>query len=171
MNGVQLLAVVEVPREKRVVCQADGCGHSVYKRIHVVRANGKLMVLGSECYAKRFGGSSRVPHYSSSAGRPLTDAERRMLLENTEELVSRLQQETKAVQAQKVRPVGAVPPAPIASPAPAQPRVGITGRPLSIRLATITPTLEELLDMSRRRGATWLRSTALILACPGEEAL
>lgn len=142
MTAVQLLAVVEVPHEKRVACQSEGCGHPVYKRIHVVRANGKLIVLGSECYAKLFGASTRVPSYSSSAGRPLTDEERRMLVENTEELVSRLEQETKAAQAREAPP--AVAPAPPLPLGPAAPRVGITGRPISSRLAAVTPTPEEL---------------------------
>ena len=145
MSGVQLLAVVEVPREKRVICQSEGCGHSVYKRIHVVRANGKLIVLGSECYAKLFGASSKEPYYSSSAGRSLTEDERRMLLENTEELVSRLEQETKEAQARQAPPALApAPPAPPLPLGPAAPRAGVTGRPLSNRLAAVTPTPEEL---------------------------
>lgn len=32
-----LLAVVGVEKANRVVCQAPGCGHGVYRRIHVVR--------------------------------------------------------------------------------------------------------------------------------------
>jgi hypothetical protein len=39
MSAAQLLAVVEVPHDDRVRCQAAGCNHSVFRRIHVVREN------------------------------------------------------------------------------------------------------------------------------------
>lgn len=42
--AAELLAIVEVDKADRVVCQADGCGHSVYRRIHVVRHDGRLGV-------------------------------------------------------------------------------------------------------------------------------
>lgn len=48
MTEFRLLAVVEVPQADRVVCQAPGCKHPVYKRIHVVQKDGQLTVLGSE---------------------------------------------------------------------------------------------------------------------------
>jgi ribosomal protein S27AE len=30
MSNAQLMAVVEVDKEDRIICQRDGCGHSVY---------------------------------------------------------------------------------------------------------------------------------------------
>ncbi|MES2980224.1 MAG: hypothetical protein V4731_17530, partial [Pseudomonadota bacterium] len=39
----------------RVQCQQPGCGHSFYRRIHVVQEAGRLLVLGSTCFEKRFG--------------------------------------------------------------------------------------------------------------------
>lgn len=51
-----LLSIVEVSHANRIRCQADGCDHSVFKRIHVVLDNGKFHVLGSQCYATLYGG-------------------------------------------------------------------------------------------------------------------
>ncbi len=42
MSSVQLMAVGEIDNEDRIICQRDGCGHRVYKRIHIVRANGRV---------------------------------------------------------------------------------------------------------------------------------
>ena len=50
MSNAQLMAVVEVDKGDRIICQRDGCRHSVYKRIHIVRENGRFTVLGSECF-------------------------------------------------------------------------------------------------------------------------
>ncbi|WP_086923943.1 hypothetical protein [Variovorax sp. JS1663] len=95
----RLLAIVEVSPEARIACQANGCGHAVYKRIHVVSINGSLQVLGSECFKRLFGGAiGGNPAYSSSDGRRLTDAERRMLQENTAQLVAQLEAEHEAAQ-------------------------------------------------------------------------
>jgi len=89
MNG-QLLAVVGVDQEARVVCQASGCGHGVYRRIHVVRHDdGRLGVYGSDCFERLFGHLLRqAPRYGSGEGRDLTAEERLMLAENTERLIS-----------------------------------------------------------------------------------
>jgi hypothetical protein len=51
-SGAYLLAVVEVDREDRIQCQAEGRGHSVYKRIHVVLTGMAFKVLGSQCYER-----------------------------------------------------------------------------------------------------------------------
>lgn len=50
-----LLAIVSVEYEDRVRCGQPSCGHSVYRRIHVVREDEKLLVLGSTCFEKRYG--------------------------------------------------------------------------------------------------------------------
>jgi hypothetical protein len=67
MTEFRLLAVVEVPQADRVVCQAPGCKHPVYKRIHVVQEDGRLTVLGSECFKKLFGEGHSAPSYGSGA--------------------------------------------------------------------------------------------------------
>jgi hypothetical protein len=53
--GPYLLAVVEVDREARILCQAEGCGHSVFKRIHVVLEGTEFKVFGAQCYQRLFG--------------------------------------------------------------------------------------------------------------------
>ena len=85
-----LLAIVVVPPSKAVSCQAPGCGHRVYAAVHVVEDGGQTLVLGSTCYAKRYGSSSALgsPKYTSggSGGKALTDEERDLLAANAAEL-------------------------------------------------------------------------------------
>ena len=71
MSSGQLLAIVEVSPERRINCQAPGCGRSVYKRIHVVQENGALQVLGSECF-KKLVGISNVPPPTTEARTDVT---------------------------------------------------------------------------------------------------
>lgn len=92
--SAQLLAIVEVSKEDRVQCQAPSCGHGVYKRIHVVQDQGRLTVLGSDCFARLYGGSiSTAPRYGSGDGRRLTADERRLLQENTQRFIDALEAE------------------------------------------------------------------------------
>lgn len=90
-----LLAIVAVDPAHRVRCQQPHCGHSVYARIHVVEEAGQLMVLGSDCFAKRFGAShtGNFHGYGSGGGRVLTEAERELLLNNTRELLAQFEAE------------------------------------------------------------------------------
>lgn len=91
----ELLAIVEVDRDHRVVCQAPGCGHAVYKRIHVVRHDGKLGVYGSDCFDRLFGdlGRGAAAHYGDGTGRLLSAEERLMLVQNTERLIAQFEAE------------------------------------------------------------------------------
>lgn len=75
-----------------------GCGHGVYRRIHVVRhEDGQLGVYGSDCYERLFGHMARqAPRYGSGEGRELTAEERLMLAENTERLISNFEAEHQA---------------------------------------------------------------------------
>lgn len=96
MTVAALLTVVEVPKENRVLCGAEGCGHTVYRRIHVVQDGATLKVLGSDCFKRLYGqldpGGS-MPRYGSSEGRALTDAERAMLVDNTQRFIDQLEAE------------------------------------------------------------------------------
>lgn len=86
----RLLAIVEVDKADRVRCGQPGCNHSVFKAVHVVRDEGKLMVLGSTCFGKRYGGMSalgKAQHWGGK-GKPLTPEERAMLVSNTEALLA-----------------------------------------------------------------------------------
>ena len=126
MSAAQLLAVVEVPHDDRVRCQAAGCNHSVFRRIHVVGENSVVRVYGSECFKKLFVGlpvASSMPRYTSSEGRHLTDDERQLLIENTERLVQQFESEYQAELARKAA-LDAVRPTPTQttpSPLPPQP--------------------------------------------------
>lgn len=104
MSQPQLLAIVEVPHDARVRCQADGCNHSVFRRIHVVRDESGFHVYGSECFKKIFAGSSLVsstPAYTATSGHPLTEEERQLLIENTERFILQLEGEYHAAIAEK----------------------------------------------------------------------
>lgn len=95
----ELLAIVEVDPTERVVCQAEGCGHGVYRRIHVVRCDdAKVRVYGSDCFGRLFHGliAEARPRYGSGDGRALTPEERAMLAANTERLVAQFEEEHQA---------------------------------------------------------------------------
>jgi hypothetical protein len=98
MSG-QLLAVVEVDKADRVVCQAEGCGHGVYRRIHVVRhGDDSLGVYGSDCFGRLFGHiADKAPQYGGGDGRELTAEERLLLAENTERLIAQFEAEHQAL--------------------------------------------------------------------------
>ena len=102
-DNAQLLAIVEVERDQRVRCGNPGCGHSVYKAIHVVQDGPELFVLGSTCFDKRYGsGGLGTARYGGGAGRTLTTEEREMLLTNTAALLARFEAELDA-QRQKLQ--------------------------------------------------------------------
>ena len=94
----RLRAVVAVDEKDRVQCQQPGCGHSVYAAVHVVEEDGRLLVLGSTCFAKRYGSSHALgpAQYGGGGGRKLTEEERLMLLQNTEMLLAHFEAEALA---------------------------------------------------------------------------
>ena len=102
-NAYYLLSIVEVEHASRVRCQALGCDHSVYERIHVVLASEKFIVLGSQCFEKLYGGMGgrgNGPYYGGNEARRLTDEERTMLVENTARFIERL--ETERIEFERV---------------------------------------------------------------------
>jgi len=97
-SAPQLLALVEVPRAERVLCGQPGCGHTVWKAIHVVKDGAELLVLGSACFQKRYGLAQALgaPHYGGGGeSRKLTSEERQLLAENTAELLARFEEEER----------------------------------------------------------------------------
>lgn len=108
LDDVQLLAIVEVSKEERILCRAPNCKHSVYKRIHVIKVNNTITVYGSECFKKLVGQNTELkPQFSTSIGRGLTSEERALLLENTEKLIAQfaaetLQAQTKVITTQPI---------------------------------------------------------------------
>ena len=106
MSVPVLLAVVEVPHEDRVRCAAEGCGHSVYRRVHLVRIGDSTQVYGSDCFARLFGSTptgQAAPRYGTGTGRALTPEERALLTENTERLIEHFEQEHRAQVAEAER--------------------------------------------------------------------
>jgi hypothetical protein len=96
---VKLLWVVEVDQSRRVMCSAPGCGHSVFKKIHICRTADGIRLFGSACFNKLIGFGeelSSTPRYGTGEGRKLTDDERRELLDNTEEFIRRISDEVEA---------------------------------------------------------------------------
>jgi len=91
----KLLAIVAVDPSHRVRCQQPHCGHSVYARIHVVEEADQLIVLGSDCFAKRYGVAHATDFHGhgSGGGRVLTEAEREMLVNNTKALLAQFEAE------------------------------------------------------------------------------
>ena len=93
----RLLALVSVSRERAVRCGEVCCGHSVHAAVHVVEDEGKLLVLGSTCFAKRYGSAAALgePSYGSGSGsgRSLSEAERQMLIDNTAALLAQFEEE------------------------------------------------------------------------------
>lgn len=96
----KLLAIIEVSPSEKVRCGRPGCKHTVYKAVHVVRDAGQLMVLGSTCFAKRYGGAKALgpAQHWGAAGKVLTQEERALLDSNTEALLQGF-----AVQEEQIR--------------------------------------------------------------------
>lgn len=122
----RLLAIVEVDHDQRVRCGNPGCGHSVYKAIHVVQEGPELLVLGSTCFNKRYGvGALGAPQYGGGGGRKLNAEERELMLNNTMALLQRFEEEHAAHRekllrmraelskraAETERPIPVIPPA------------------------------------------------------------
>ena len=96
----RLRAILAIDFEHRVRCQQPGCGHSVHAAVHVVEEAGQLLVLGSTCFAKRYGtaGALGSAQYGGGTGRKLTDEERLLLAENTQTLLAHFEaEETVAI--------------------------------------------------------------------------
>lgn len=93
--NARLVAILQVEKEARIQCQEPGCAHGVYRAIHVVEENGKLTVLGSTCFTKRFGGANALgkAKFGGGSGRLLTPAERELLRGNTAALLDLLEKE------------------------------------------------------------------------------
>ena len=103
--SIQLLAIVGVPKEQRVQCQRPSCGRGVYKCIHVARDGKRITVLGAVCFSRLYHGLiSANPRYVSGDGRKLSDAERQLLIENTQHLLDLLEAEhLKAIAGLEIR--------------------------------------------------------------------
>lgn len=93
-----LAAVIEVPYDDRIQCQCKGCGHIVYKRVHlIVWIDGRIECWGQDCYARELGitrqGRTAKPIYDLGGRRKLTEEERELLKDNREQLIAKFQEE------------------------------------------------------------------------------
>ena len=93
-----LAAVIEVPFDDRVQCQCKGCGHPVYKQVHlIVWTDGRIECWGQVCYARELGatpqGRTAKPIYDLGGRHKLTQDERELLKGNREQLIARFREE------------------------------------------------------------------------------
>lgn len=105
-ESARLMAIVAVAPENRVMCQQPGCGHGVYAAIHVVQVDGQLLVMGSSCFAKRFGSANALgtPKYAGAGIQQLelSDEERSMLVSNTAALLERFANQAEQQRAEAI---------------------------------------------------------------------
>lgn len=146
-----LRAIVSVPFEDRIQCQQPGCGHAVYRRVHVVD-DGGIVLLGSTCFAKRYGSADalgRAKHGSDGSGRALTPAERQLLVDNTAALFAQFDHE----QAQRARP-----PLPLPQPKPQlQKRAAVTPPAKDTSPWPWQKPLTSMLYFRMHDGSGWVR--------------
>lgn len=155
-STAKLLAIVSVEHADRVQCGQPGCGHSVYRRVHVVRESGKLLVLGSTCFTKRYGTDTAVgpARFGGGDGRPLTEAERQLLVNNTEALLAQFEEEETILQAAMAKPVPpALPPRPVNS----IPRPTSANHPRETPWEWVKPWTS-VLYLKLKDGSGWIRA-------------
>lgn len=147
-----LLAIVAVDQSDQVRCGQPGCGHSVYRRIHVVREGPELLVLGSTCFGKRYGFADALGSatYGSGNGRQLTPEERQLLVENTALLLARFEEEERAEVVRQA----------LSAPAISQPVRA--PRPGSMPVRSVTPwewmkPMTSMAYFRLRDGTSWVR--------------
>ncbi len=88
-----LAAIIEVSFDDRIQCQCKGCGHSVYKAVHIiVWTDGRIECWGQTCYAHELGATSQgrtaKPRYDLGGRHKLTPEERELLKGNREQLIA-----------------------------------------------------------------------------------
>lgn len=101
-----LAAVIEVPYDDRIQCQCKGCGHIVYKRVHlIVWVDGRIECWGQDCYARELGmtqqGRTAKPIYDLGGRRKLTEEERELLKDNREQLIAMFREEQQRREQQR----------------------------------------------------------------------
>lgn len=101
----RLHAIIAIDASHAVRCQHTGCGHKVYAAVHIVQEAGKFLILGSSCFAKRYGGTKALGSsvHGTGDGRRLTDQERALLEANTAALIAYFEEQELARLAQEQR--------------------------------------------------------------------
>jgi hypothetical protein len=88
-----LVAIIELEKVDRVLCQAANCHHSIFRRVHIVLKGQEFQLLGSSCFNRWYGHlpiENRTPQFGSTAGIPMTPENRDLLLRNTADFVAYL---------------------------------------------------------------------------------
>lgn len=96
-----LIAVVQLERADRVFCQAIGCGHTIFRRVHIVLSGTTFKLVGSDCFRRLYGHlpeEQRMPHYGNASGIEMSEEERQLVANNTAEFVARLEAEDQRRQ-------------------------------------------------------------------------
>lgn len=154
-----LKAIVTVAYEDRVQCGQPGCGHSVYKAIHVVLDGSELLVLGSTCFAKRYGGADALgsPSFGGGGGRQLTDAERELLADNTAALLAQFEAEVQEQERLRQDALSRKTPPPLI-PRPVKPRPTphVSSRSPSLPWPWAEPG-RSMLYLQMQDGTGWVR--------------
>lgn len=100
---MRLLAIVEIPKDQRVYCQAEHCARTVYRRVHIVEDDGDILVLGSKCYSVLYEDDFRShSEYTGWSSRALSLAERELLIRNTRALIEKFEAEKQTQQRKRV---------------------------------------------------------------------
>lgn len=106
MEDSELVLVLEVPPHKKILCQAKGCGHAVFRRVHVIRQRGELGVFGSSCAKKLLGEKLKRmrPTIGGQRGVTLSELDVDLLRYNTIELIAKLQKNMESESGQHALP-------------------------------------------------------------------
>lgn len=88
--SARLRAIVALDYRNRVRCQHQGCGRSIFARVHVVQEGDQFKVIGSDCFANHYGGAmalGKAQFGGGGGGVKLTDEQRALLIQNTRALI------------------------------------------------------------------------------------
>lgn len=98
-----LHAIIAVDSAHAVRCQHTGCGHKVYAAVHIVQEADEFLVLGSSCFAKRYGSPKTLGSsmHGTGNGRRLTEQERALLVANTAALIAFFEEQERDRLAQE----------------------------------------------------------------------
>ena len=105
----QLAAEVALPYEERIQCQCRGCGHTIWRQIHIIQwTDGRIECWGQDCYKRELGptavGGASKALYDSVGGRELTPEERELLTNNRERLIAKFREDQeRKLQAERER--------------------------------------------------------------------
>jgi hypothetical protein len=97
MDDLELLAIISLPEENKVLCCYDSCGRPIYSKVHILRLKSQLLTVGSGCFKKAFKDKlptkKTSPKYKQLAGNTLSPDDLALFQENTERLIEKYEEE------------------------------------------------------------------------------